>query len=109
MVRRRGTLNWRILALLCALAFSRCANATGVPISGFSPFMGLSLTDEFKDDNDDTFYIVDQESSLVGAQLGAGGTPFYDVALLDTGAAASLITKSADTSFNMQGAGFRGT
>src|SRR5262249_31483713 len=37
------------------------------------------------------------------------GSPYYDVALLDTGAAISLITSTADAGFNVQGSGFRGT
>src|SRR5262249_28453092 len=78
-------------------------------ISGFSPIMGLSLTNQFKDDNDLTFFLADNETSLVGTQFPTGGTPYYDLALLDTGAAISLITNTADAGFNIQGSGFRGT
>ena len=38
-----------------------------------------------------------------------GGTPYYDLALFDTGAAATLITHASDAAFNIAGAGFRGT
>ena len=47
--------------------------------------------------------------------LGNGGTPFYDIALLDTGAAVSLLTTQAFDDFNIDGPypgepdGFRGT
>lgn len=108
MTYRNGTLVWRTGVLFCALAIPNCAGASGVPISGFYAMMGLSLTNEFKDDSEDFFFVSERESSLVGTQLG-GTTPFYDIALLDTGAAISLITHAADSSFNIQGAGFRGT
>jgi hypothetical protein len=98
-----------ILTATCALALAIRATATGVPISGFSPFMGLSLTNRFKDENSDSFYLADVETSLVGTQFPTSGTPYYDVALLDTGAAISLITSTADAGFNIQGSGYRGT
>ena len=94
---------------LMTLLFSSQALATGVPIGGFLPMVGLGLSDEFKDQNAALFFQSEVESSLVGNELGAGGTPFYDLALLDTGAAVSLITTAADTAFDIQGAGFRGT
>jgi hypothetical protein len=109
MIRRLRISATAMMAVACALVGASHLVATGVPISGFSPFMGLSLTDQFKDENDATFFLADNETSLVGTQFGVGGTPYYDVALLDTGAAASLITDAADASFNIQGAGFRGT
>lgn len=99
-----------VAATICALLSAQRVQATGVPIAGFAPLVGLSLTDEFKDeDNPNIFFQADLESSLVGTQFGTGGTPFYDVALIDTGAAASLITTAADASYDIQGAGFRGT
>ena len=98
-----------IVAGTCAFFCAIYSHATGVPISGFSPLMGLSLTNSFKNENADNFYLADRRTTLVGTQFGTSGTPFYDVALLDTGAAVSLITNAADASFNIQGAGFRGT
>ncbi|MCA9234985.1 MAG: retropepsin-like domain-containing protein [Planctomycetales bacterium] len=88
------------------------ARATGVPIDGFLPMVGIGLTDEFVADID---FFPYPSTSPSGTQLGAGGTPYYDVALLDTGAAASLITTAADAGFNIAGPypgesdGFRGT
>src|SRR5437868_8683518 len=109
-MNNRGRFHYEIaLAAICALVISFRAEATGVPISGFSPFMGLSLTNRFKDENSDSFYFADKETSLVGTQFPIGGTPFYDVALLDSGAAISLITDTADASYNIQGGGFGGT
>ncbi len=101
----------RILLAACALAATRPASATGVPISGFAPLVGISLSDKFDDGNggNAAFFQAQYEPSLSGTQFGAGGTPFYDVALLDTGAAATLITSQSDAAFNIAGAGFRGT
>jgi len=83
--------------------------ATGVPIGGFLPLVGLGLTDKFQDQNATIFFQAELESSLAGNSLGAGGTPYYDLALVDTGAAVSLITSAADAAFDIDGAGFRGT
>jgi len=86
--------------------------ATGVPIGGFLPMVGIGLTDEF--DTNFNFF-PNPSTSPGGIMLGAGGTAHYDVALLDTGAAVSLITDQATTDFNMYGPypgeadGFRGT
>ena len=98
------------VAALCLSLFASAAWATGVPIGGFLPLVGLGLTDEFQDQNASTLFFQSQlESSLVGNSLGVGGTPYYDLALLDTGAAVSLITSDADAAFDIDGAGFRGT
>ena len=72
--------------------------------------MGISLTDEYEADNDPsfTFFQADLEPTLVGSQFPLGGSPYYDMALLDTGAAASLITSTADAAFDIEGAGYRG-
>src|SRR3954451_7384599 len=99
-----------VLALACALPAIR-ASATGVPISGFYPLAGISLTSKHDDDSDPafTFYQSDYETSYLGTPLSTTSSPYFDVALLDTGAATSLITSAADTAFNIQGKGFRGT
>ncbi len=109
MVKRTRAV--RFLLAICALTLPGMVQATGVPIAGFLPQVGLTLTDKFETDNDPEFdfFIAKKEASLSGDQFGLGGTPFYDVALLDTGAGASLITTAADSGFNVDGAGFRGT
>ncbi len=100
-----------LLTLLLSVPTSSTALATGVPIGGFLPLVGIALTDEFDDDLN-TFSVPSSQPS--GTLLGAGGSPFYDIALLDTGAALSLITAQADTNFNISGPypgesdGFRG-
>ena len=107
----KRTLTAHFLLVLGALMLPAAVRATGVPIAGFLPQVGLTLTDEFESDNDPEFdfYIAKNESSLTGSQFGLGGTPYYDVALLDTGAGASLITTAADAKYNVAGAGFRGS
>jgi hypothetical protein len=85
--------------------------ASGVPIGGFLPLVGIGLTDEFNDDLD--FFAM--PSASPGGMLLGNGSPHYDIALVDTGAAVSLLTAQADADFNMDGPypgesdGFRGT
>ena len=76
-------------AFACALLLPLRARATGVPIGGFLPIVGISLTDKFKDQNDDTFLFADPEPSYSGSPLGPGASAHYDLALYDTGAAVS--------------------
>jgi len=99
------------VCLLAVLSLLPSASARGqnVPIGGFLPLVGLGLTDRFQNQNAPLFFQAQNESSLVGNELGAGGNAFYDLALLDTGAAVSLITSAADAAYNIDGAGFRGT
>jgi hypothetical protein len=85
-----------VLALVCAASSAR---ATGVPIGGFLPLVGIGLTNEFRDDLD-TFAAPSAAPS--GILLGQGGA-HYDVALLDTGAALSLLTAQAHSDFKMNG------
>jgi hypothetical protein len=109
---KRGRL-WActILAATGALAFAGRAAATGVPISGFNPMAGISLTGKYESDSDPTFTFMqaDYETSYSGTPLGIGGTPHFEVALVDTGAATTLITSASDAAFNIAGAGYRGT
>jgi hypothetical protein len=100
-----------VCALVAAVRAER-AFATGVPIGGFLPMVGIGLTDEFDDDLN-TFPTA--TNGVGGTLLGAGGAPLYDVALLDTGAAVSLLTRQAYINFGMNVAspgepdGYRGT
>ncbi|MBA3482793.1 MAG: retropepsin-like domain-containing protein [Pirellulales bacterium] len=100
-----------VCALVAALGVGR-AFATGVPIGGFLPMVGIGLTDEFLDDFNTAAI---PSTTLTGTLLGAGGQPFYDVALLDTGAAVSLLTNQAFDDFGLgdpspgETDGYRGT
>jgi hypothetical protein len=107
MIRRTWAAH--LVLTVCALLAPTIARASGVPIGGFLPLVGISLTDEFKPGDDPSFLFADPEPSLVGTQLGLGGVPNYQLALLDSGAGSSLLTTAGDAAFNVGGAGFRGT
>lgn len=90
-----------VCALIATAWLAVCAGAVAqVPIDGFLPMVGIALTDEF--DEDFNFFPF-PSSSPGGTLLGPGGTPFYDVALLDTGAGFSLLTSQAYDDFNLDG------
>jgi hypothetical protein len=99
--------------LLIAFAVPACA-APGASIGGFIPFVGIGLTNQFQTfDNDPTgtFFIADPSNSWGGTPLGPGSSAYFDVALLDTGAATHILTQQAAsaTGFSIQAEGFRGT
>src|SRR3954451_15789107 len=90
-----------ILSLSCALVSVEPANAD-VPLGGFIPFVGIGLTRQFQTEDQDPslFNIADASSSWGGTPLGpnAGPTPYFDIALLDTGAASHILTQPAANS-----------
>lgn len=98
--------------LLAAAHMAPHANATGVPIDGFLPMVGITLTDEFVDDID---FFPKPATFVGGDYLSHNGSPRFELALLDTGAAVSLLTTAADAAFNIDGPypgqsdGFKGT
>ncbi len=99
--------------LLAALLMSVSQTKANVPLEGFIPLVGMGLTDEFQDSGDPTaattFFLSQPSVSPGGQSLGAGGSPFYDIALFDTGAATHILSPSANTNFDIDGAGFDGT
>jgi hypothetical protein len=115
-IKRAGNLVMKLrlligaLSLLCPTIWQARAD---VPLGGFIPFAGISLTDQFKDGDDltGTFFIADQETSLVGTQISGTGNPYYDIALLDTGAATHILTLQASGAggFDIDGNDFDGT
>ncbi len=106
-------------AALATLLLTTCTLAQGPSIGGFIPFLGLGMTDEFKtiDSMEDgidlggTFFIADAEFAIPAdaTQLGTDGTPYYDIALLDTGAATHIITQEAFDGFDLPGFDLTGT
>jgi hypothetical protein len=100
------------IAACCALAVTPNSHATGVPIGGFLPTVGIALTNEF---NDDLETAAIPSSAPGGTLLGQGGVAHYDIALMDTGAALSLLTAQSHFDFKMDGPypgepdGFHGT
>ncbi len=104
-----GGLIW--LVALAALP-SGHALASGVPIDGFLPLVAITLTDEFVNDLD---FFPYPSTALGGSPVSSTSSQRYELALLDSGAAVSLITAAADARFNIGGSrpgnvdGFRGT
>lgn len=120
MVMQRGTCSLFVVAMLCALGAAPSALAAGVPLGGFVPFMGIGLTrqfDTFDSDPNGTFFIADPRFTWSGTPMGPGGTPYFDLALLDTGAATHILTHQAasntgfgiHTPFSGEPDGFGGT
>jgi hypothetical protein len=91
------------------------ASALGeVSLGGFIPLVGIGLTDEFKNASTDltgTFFIADREDALVGSPLVGSQGLFYEIALLDTGAATHILTAAAagPAGFAIKANGFDGT
>jgi len=86
-----------VVALLCA-AINIQPAAAEVPLGGFIPFVGIGLTRSFKPDSNDTFFMADPRSTYFGTPMGPNGNtanPYFDVALLDTGAATHILTQAA--------------
>src|SRR6188768_4129191 len=108
----RGRLYFATFLFCCALLAAVSAQATGVPIGGFLPQVGIALTNEYKDDLDTN---AAYSAAPGGTLLGLGGTAHYDIALMDSGAALSLLTAQSHIDFNMNGAysgnsdGYQGT
>ncbi len=92
-----------LACLAASLSLSHRVGATGVPVSGFYPLVGIGLTDEYSHDTDFdyTFFVIDSDESTLegGTFLGANGTPHYEMGLLDTGAGLSLLTSEATAAF----------
>ncbi|MEQ8846222.1 aspartyl protease family protein [Botrimarina sp.] len=95
--RTRSTLVAVAIALAVATA-SRAAAQT--PLDGFYPLVGMGITDEFVfDDLLGTFALP--ETGVGSNAIGPGGTPYYDLALLDTGAALSLVNDRGFDGFGL--------
>ena len=120
MKKRRRLLVTLSFAAVCALTIACRTEADSAPLGGFTPFVGIGLTNEFDtfdSDPNGTFFLADPSFSWGGSPLGPSGSPYFDVALLDTGAAAHVLTQAAagNSAFNIDGPysgesdGFRGT
>ncbi|TWT42944.1 aspartyl protease family protein [Botrimarina hoheduenensis] len=70
-----------------------------VPIDGYLPMVGIALTNEY--DDNFNFFPTAKIGTGSATLLGAGGTPRYDIALLDTGAGFSLLTSQAFDDFGL--------
>ena len=107
-----GGLRFAVVAVAILLV-SRTAAAQSPPLGGFIPFVGIGMTDEAKTidslDLGDIPFIAEPASTLGAPLLGAGGSPHFEIALLDTGAATHIITQEAFAGFGIDQAGLRGT
>ncbi|MCH2113362.1 MAG: retropepsin-like domain-containing protein [Pirellulales bacterium] len=101
-----------ILALVAHMTLTGTIRAD-VPLGGFIPLVGIGMTNEFKTieeiDLGGIPFIADPSVAPGGPLLGVGGTPYFDLALLDTGAATHILTQDAFNGFDLLGNGMRGT
>jgi hypothetical protein len=103
-----------VVVALAALIFVSRYAVADVPLGGFIPFVGIGLTKEFEtfdSDPDGTFFIADPSYSWGSPPLGPGSSAFFDIAILDTGAATHILTQAAASAsgFSIQAEGLRGT
>ncbi len=61
------------------------------------PRVGIGLSDEFVEFD----FLTTPSAGVSGTPLGSGGVPFYDYALVDTGAQVSLLSASAFSNFGL--------
>jgi hypothetical protein len=102
-------------AIVAALWVVPCAALPSAPLGGFIPLVGIGMNDYFEDfDTDPTgsYFVADPSFDFTdGDPLGPGSATYFDIALLDTGAATHILTMNAasGTGFSIQAEGFRGT
>lgn len=103
----------RSLCMAALLAAAGSATAQQVTLTGFNPFVGFGMTDESKTldaiDLGDIPFIADPASSLGAPLLGSGGSPYFGMALFDSGAATHIFTQEAFNGLDIIGAGLQGT
>lgn len=113
-----GTVTWClrgvVLAIFASLFSTPSVAANDSPLGGFLPFVGMALSDEFKNSGggEATFFISDPSNSAAGQTLLSGSaSPFFDIALLDTGAATHILGPDASgpNGYDVIGNGFGGT
>ena len=86
-----------------------------VPLGGFIPLVGMGMTNEFQTINVIDLggipFIAEPSTSIDPAfpLLGTGGNAYFDLALLDSGAATHIITQEAFNGFDLAGNNMQGT
>ncbi|MCA9239449.1 MAG: hypothetical protein KDA37_04590, partial [Planctomycetales bacterium] len=103
------------LCLAVALVVACECSAQSTPLGGFIPFVGFGMTKEAKTIDDLDLgaipFIADPETSVSSSQLlraSGASSPYFDLALFDTGAATHIITQQAYTGLNIVGNGMQG-
>ncbi len=99
---------WRISAaavvgLACAFGGASRVEATGVPVGGFLPFVGIGLSNEFDHDEFFPFFAAYNTAQPTSSMMLGYGSPHFDLALLDSGAGFSALTAQAYDDFNIDG------
>lgn len=89
------------------------APVTTIPIGGYQPLVAVSMTNEETADDLD-FFAYNSDTYLANGLSGAhalasNGSPYYRVALLDTGAQIHLFTADAIAGFDLAGNNLLGT
>jgi hypothetical protein len=91
-----------VAVAVCAFGAARGVFAQGAPLGGFVPLVGIGLTREFDLASESPspadplpFSFADRLNSRVGVPMGPGGVPYYDFALLDTGAATHILRQDS--------------
>lgn len=101
------------LATLFVVSQMTSTAVAEVPVEGFIPLVGFGLTDQFSDSGggNPLFFVSEARDGVGGTLLGHDGAPYYDVALLDTGAATHILRYDASgpDGFDIAGNGFSGT
>ena len=109
-----GTLFQRVVVAISLMAATATGvRANGSPLGGFLPFVGVALTDEFKNSNSghELFFFADPSYFPDGSFLTGNTSDFFDIALLDTGAATHILgpVATGSSGFDLAGNGFDGT
>ena len=108
----------RVMPALAALLVSPLAagqtltlTPAGIPIGGFQPQVGFTLTNQFASENQaDLFFVAQNSTSYNPARALPGpGADVFRVALLDSGAQANVFQDEAYRAFGIGPAGFDGT
>ncbi len=98
------------LAAVCAVGLAGPMAEAAVPLAGYQPRMAIGLTTEQQDDLDADFFAATTLSYLSNGVPGSAmGGGHVDVALIDTGAQAHILTDTSFNAFNFSGAGKVGT
>lgn len=99
-----------VIITACTLGMLVTGTSAAVPLAGYQPRMAIGLTTEKANELDADFFAtttMDYLSNGVSGSAMGGG--YVDVALIDTGAQAHVLTNAAFNAFNFSGAGRVGT
>ncbi len=100
---------WAVVTLVSVFFYGAYVSAA-VPLSGYQPRMAIGLTTEKANSIDADFFATTTTSYLSNGVPGSAmGGGYVDVALIDTGAQAHILTDASFNAFDFVGAGRVGT